>query len=299
MFRFHGSSSVLRLFSVAIFATVFSIGFVSPTSLATKAEAGSLRSGVKMGGGKKVKSRSMGSGGQRMMRSGGGKRVSGIRAGGGHKIIRRSMGGSKGAKTYIKRRSVLDGNYDRSGGKRRGGEMMHGRGHDGKLRNNRNIRQTAMHGKRRAMGGNNHKGRGGRDIAKNRSGVTYMGSRRNVSSFREIAGGSRTVITKRRLGGSYHGKNGGGHNGHRVATGFSASGLVVVGVVSQSATQGMVPIAGGNDDCAYGTYCTIDLGGPKIITYNDVGDISGDEIIEDEGMDGLSEEEYKRRYGTK
>ena len=30
--------------------------------------------------------------------------------------------------------------------------------------------------------------------------------------------------------------------------------------------------------CKYGTYCTIDLGGPKIITFNDVGDINEEDL---------------------
>ena len=78
-----------------------------------------------------------------------------------------------------------------------------------------------------------------------------------------------------------------------MATGFSAGGLVVIaGAGSQSSAQASAQVA--NNDCAYGTYCTIDLGGPKIITFNDVED-----YYEEENIENLSDEELERRYGAK
>ncbi len=75
-------------------------------------------------------------------------------------------------------------------------------------------------------------------------------------------------------------------------------------VILGAATGGITAIAGGyagesinleQQTCDYGTYCTIDLGGPKIITFNDVADIENGEIAQEE----LSEEEYQKKYGTK
>ena len=80
--------------------------------------------------------------------------------------------------------------------------------------------------------------------------------------MRVIAGGQK------RRGVSYRGRYG----KSRIR---SVRGVVILNF---GAGHNMDQIAGNGrgasvDDCAYGTYCTIDLGGPKIITFNDVADI--------------------------
>ena len=84
---------------------------------------------------------------------------------------------------------------------------------------------------------------GNRQLATSRVGVGLSSSQRNSATFRQIAGGTRTVVTKRRLRGS------GSHYGGRgVATGFSAGGLVVIaGAGSQSSAQASAQVA--NNDC--------------------------------------------------
>ena len=81
---------------------------------------------------------------------------------------------------------------------------------------------------------------------------------------------------------------GGRHGG--AAIGWSNSGLIVVTVNNGAASSGMNEIAGSGStsnslqNCEYGAYCEIDLGGPKIITFNDIGTIRDGELVE-EGAD--------------
>ncbi len=162
----------------------------------------------------------------------------------------------------------------------------------------------------------------GRDhYAKKREGEYRSGVKYRSHSVKVYSGPSshkvspnRKVVTKTRLHdphkpharyghnkyghGKYgHGKYGHGkYGGHKVARGFHGSGALIITIVDGHA-GGMHEIAGngsGAADCAYGSYCTIDLGGPKIITYNDVADVVDGELV-----DGMSEEEYMKKYGSK
>ncbi len=312
-FNKYKRTSTGRFFQVALLAALLSVGFVAPGFQATNADAGAKRSGVKIGGAKRIKTRSLGrpsaSGGHRMMRSSG-TRSSGMRMGS-RQMGKASGGSNHGSRTYTTRKSVLDGGHQmKSGGKRRlGGQMAHGgsKGGNKLLNSNRNRNfnsntnrntnsntnvNTNTNTNNVTVENNIRLNIGNRQLAKSRSGVSLSASQRNTSTFRQIAGGTRTVVTKRRLrgGGQHYG------GGRGVATGFSAGGLVVIAGAGAGA-QGSAQIA--NDDCAYGTYCTIDLGGPKIITYNDVADYYEDGTIDEENIDNLSDEELERRYGAK
>lgn len=76
---------------------------------------------------------------------------------------------------------------------------------------------------------------------------------------------------------------------HGTALGVSRSRIVIITINNAGNNAGGeragTPPAKG-EDCAYGTYCTIDLGGPKIITFNDVGDIVGGELVKKGGKAG-------------
>jgi hypothetical protein len=78
--------------------------------------------------------------------------------------------------------------------------------------------------------------------------------------------------------GRRHGDHGGYyHRGPRRGAEFFVGGIVI----QDSPLGGMRQIAGeGGMNCAYGEYCTIDLGGPKIINFNDIGDIENGEVVE-------------------
>lgn len=228
------------------------------------------------------------SGGHRTVRSHGS-----VRKGGGHTVRVTSRTTSPGtyrnvktgSRSYTIRRSVLDG--------RSHAGMRHG-----------SVRKGGMYNVKRYGDAEHHSVRGyaHKRTGEHRSGVRlgHAGSiaSKSVTGLTEVAGG-RSVVRKTRLGkkGHHKGYRRHGKRHHHKATGFTSSGAVVV-VLEGGHSQGLEEVAGagsGQSDCAYGSYCTIDLGGPKIITFNDVGDIS-DGAIEDEE---LTDEEYARKYGGK
>jgi len=198
-----------------------------------------------------------------------------MRASSGHRIKK------SGNRTYVKRRSVLDGRYNSAKVKR--SNRIY----------NRNL-------------SSNKKGSLNRRVGERRSGVrigssnetTYMsghsinqyGKRRGMKKkrgMRQLAGSGVRVV-KRQLGGN-----------RQVVTTNSNAGVVIInGATSGYAGYKEIAGNGGNykDDCAYGTYCTIDLGGPKIITFNDTGDIQDGAFAEN---DNLTDEEYMEKYGSK
>ncbi|MGB7335168.1 MAG: hypothetical protein WBD01_05185 [Salaquimonas sp.] len=202
-----------------------------------------------------------------------------------------------GNRTYTKRRSVLDGGKmaGSSNSVRVSSRQLYTRPVRGQ--SIRHYGSSNQRGERivssRVMSTRSHGDVGGN--AQLRSGVKYINRGHSNSyggktGFRELAGSTRTKIIKREL-------NGNNQSGStKVATGYSDQGLIIIGVATAS---GMQEIAGNqmgqsNADCQYGTYCTIDLGGPKIITFNDTGDIQDGELTED-----LTEEEYLQKYGSK
>ena len=87
------------------------------------------------------------------------------------------------------------------------------------------------------------------------------------------------VVSRRLVDGSQQ------HHHHRGEGRFTKGELIAIG----AAVNSYYEIAGGTtsatrsiqEDCAYQTYCTIDLGGPKIITFNDAGDIENGELVEE------------------
>ena len=135
-------------------------------------------------------------------------------------------------------------------------------------RNNITIENNILLGERRSgvryVGGGKHRS------------VRYAGGVRRVSSTHTVSSRrmAKSKVGSYRLRGStvMHGRRGGGG-------GFHNSGMIVVSINNHSNNSGMSEVAGSSvtqsnvSDCAYGTYCTINLGGPKIITYNDVADI--------------------------
>ena len=110
------------------------------------------------------------------------------------------------------------------------------------------------------------------------SGYWRSGTKRHRFShhdgMRTLAGRTVPQIASGRLGSSHRDYHRGGHR-YR----YHANGLLIITDAPQGSQKGMTEVAGGSEDCAYGTYCTIDLGGPKIITFNDVADIKDGEVI--------------------
>jgi len=130
-----------------------------------------------------------------------------------------------------------------------------------------------------------------------RSGVKYVGGKQtNIKTAGKVHETYR--IKKTRMGVDTRSHT-------RTKGGFVNSGLIVLNI-NTGAPQ-MQEVAGsvdvGEADCAYGSFCTINLGGPKIITFNDVADISdGEFAVEDPGIYGdedLTDEEYIDKYGEK
>lgn len=126
-------------------------------------------------------------------------------------------------------------------------------------------------------------------IKKRRIGTRHVGGRK---MYRHSGGNIRYLYGSRnrhlsRGGYDYHKRNSYGgrrylHTGHgqhyhdryhRRSTGN------IVILNGGNATGSLAPIAG-SDDCGYGEYCTIDLGGPKIITRNTLGDIREGELVD-------------------
>ena len=152
-------------------------------------------------------------------------------------------------------------------------------------RNNITIENNILLGERRS---------GVRYVSggKHRS-VRYAGGVRRVSSTHTVSSRrmAKSKVGSYRLRGStvMHGRRGGGG-------GFNNSGMIVVSINNHSNNSGMSEVAGSSvtqsnvSDCAYGTYCTINLGGPKIITYNDVADIEDGEFT---GHDDVPEDDLR------
>lgn len=227
----------------------------------------------------------------------------------GRRISARDLGGQTkrgGKRIYTRRHSVLDGN----GPVRVSGRQLHHRPVrvSGRSNNIRHYAKGRLVKRRLQARGSRERIYSSRvaidpaiDLSAGsaRSGVKYV--RRNHVGFgtrhgsgirhygmRELAGASNTRVVRRRLEGTSTQNpgtgSGHGHNRH--------GGLVILGVTSATSLE---PVAGHAPtghatDCDYGTYCTIDLGGPKIITFNDAGDIRGGELVdgqynEDEGYD--------------
>lgn len=185
-------------------------------------------------------------------------------------INSRRMGGES-SRTVLHRRSVLDGRYGDIVTRQLGGK---GKRFD-------NIRRYG-----KIEYGSSKTSRSG--VVYN-SGQSLRNKKRTHQGLQQIAGGNNTGIVSRKLS---SGKNSHSHGLREYTKGE----LIVIG----AAVTGFYEIAGGGqgapavsngDDCAYGTYCTIDLGGPKIITYNDAGDIKDGELTNDE--------EYLQEYGAK
>ena len=153
-------------------------------------------------------------------------------------------------------------------------------------RNNITVENNILLGERRSgvryVGGGKHHS------------VRYGGGARRVSSTHTVSSRrmAKSKVGRYRLGGNtlVHGGRGGGG-------GFSNSGMIVVSINNHSNNSGMSEVAGSSvtqsnvSDCAYGTYCTINLGGPKIITYNDVADIEDGEFTGHEDVP-----DYDLRY---
>ena len=152
-------------------------------------------------------------------------------------------------------------------------------------RNNITIENNILLGERRSgvryVGGGKHRS------------VRYAGGVRRVSSTHTVSSRrmTKSKVGSYRLRGStvMHGKRGRGG-------GFHNSGMIVVSINNHSNNSGLSEVAGSSvthsnvSDCAYGTYCTINLGGPKIITYNDVADIEDGEFT---GHDEISEDDLR------
>lgn len=175
---------------------------------------------------------------------------------------------AKKARTYTITRSVLD--------------MEHGR----KIHK---VTGKNSHGKKHKI----------RKIHEARSGVKYVSgysvnSRKHkpFKGLRQIAGNTSS-IKKYRLKGAKTVRRARARN-------IVNSGNFVF-VINNNPSPSMQQVAGngtgsqGVNDCAFGSYCTIDLGGPKIITFNDVQDIQDGELVDE----GLSEEQYLEKYGSK
>lgn len=152
-------------------------------------------------------------------------------------------------------------------------------------RNNITIENNILLGERRSgvryVGGGKHRS------------VRFAGGVRRVSSTNTVSSRrmTKSKVGRYRLRGStiMHGRRGSGG-------GFNNSGMIVVSINNHSNNSGMSEVAGSSvtqtnvSDCAYGTYCTINLGGPKIITYNDVADIEDGEFT---GHDDVPEDDLR------
>jgi hypothetical protein len=122
-----------------------------------------------------------------------------------------------------------------------------------------------------------------------RGGVKYIGSKQtNIKTAGKIRETYR--VKKSTMGVTTK-------NTASTRVGFVNTGLIVLnintGAPQMQEVAGSVDVSGA--DCAYGSFCTIDLGGPKILTYNDVADIEGGEFVTED----LSEDEYIEKYGPK
>ena len=155
----------------------------------------------------------------------------------------------------------------------------------------------AGHGVER-MGKKKSKRHGGKQSKKHREVVKTVryvsggvgGSVRYGSAKRRHTVGSQTAIraSKSKV---VRGRYGSADNSQKSGGGFANSGMIIVSINNNSNNNGMREIGGGTQaasagatHCAYGSYCTIELGGPKIITFNDVGDIGNGALV-DEDLD--------------
>lgn len=181
----------------------------------------------------------------------------------------------------------------KTGGMRemRAGVRYHGpgKGHDGRMqRKSGNMVIMADDGGTLAVSGRSHDRRSGLRSGREDRREYRRGHDRRPKAGDHRARHATTASGHRR--GLYAGNRHGG-----AAIGWSNSGLIVV-TVNNGVHNGMSEIAGGNgsaggsaggggsaglQDCEYGSYCSIDLGGPKIITFNDIGTIRDGELVEE------------------
>jgi len=247
-------------------AALLSLGQGAPVGFVQTAEAGQKRHMKGPG----IKHRKMS--GHRTMRSSGKSR---------HTLSRPYAGRSH---TYIKRRSLVTGRHRGHGSIR-----YVDRGRYGKYDASTIKRRYARHHDYRKGGYKHaHVHKGGKrkhDVDVRRSGVTHIGSRSmgHKRGWHEVAG--HTTIIKRRM-------HAGLKHGHRKYARYHLDGSLIVLGVETATNTGMAPIAGSDGACDYGTYCTINLGGPKIITFNDVADYRGDAPIDEGEVEGLGKEDY-------
>ena len=174
------------------------------------------------------------------------------------KVTQRRLGSdnSDAGRVYHHQRSVLDGQY---------GEIHQRRLHGGRVDNVRRYGRIEYD--------TSGEGRSG---VVYRSGVTLQ-TRKGYHGLKVIAGDTANVSSRRLVDGHqklhHHGEGR-----------FTKSELIAIG----AAVNSYYEIAGGTtsstqsvqESCAYNTYCTIDLGGPKIITFNDAGDIENGELVD-------------------
>ncbi len=118
------------------------------------------------------------------------------------------------------------------------------------------------------------------ELATNRG----YGGKRSQSGFkgytvkkRRMNPTNKGYIASRGYGHRHADHDGYYHRGPRSGAEYFVGGIVI----QDAPLGGMRQIAGdGGMNCAYVEYCTTDLGGPKIITFNDIGDIENGEVVE-------------------